>query len=72
MHDFADSDESLVQAAGQGDLAAFNQRMAIVLRYYEDLNYAEIATAMETTSKAVERLLGRGRKRLKALLGKTL
>ena len=45
-----------------------NQRMAIVLRYYEDLNYEEIASALETTTKAVERLLSRGRERLGAIL----
>ncbi|MBN2291602.1 MAG: sigma-70 family RNA polymerase sigma factor [Pirellulales bacterium] len=45
------------------------QRSAIVLRYYEGLSIAEIAEAIETTPKAVERLLARGRagleKRLK-------
>lgn len=46
-----------------------NQRMAIVLRYFEDLNYKEIASALGTTPKAVERLLARGRKRLKTVLG---
>ena len=46
-----------------------NQRLAIVLRYYEDLNYKEIASALETTTKAVERLLARGRKGLRAVLG---
>lgn len=52
------------------DALAPNQRMAIVLRYYEDLNYQEIAAALEITIKAVERLLGRGRDRLRDLLGK--
>jgi RNA polymerase sigma-70 factor (ECF subfamily) len=47
-----------------------NQRMAIVLKYYEDLNYEEIASALETTTKGVERLLARGRQSLRALLGK--
>jgi RNA polymerase sigma-70 factor (ECF subfamily) len=46
-----------------------NQRLAIVLRYYEDLNYQEIASALEITTKAAERLLARGRERLRALLG---
>lgn len=45
-----------------------NQRMAIVLRYYEDLNYKEIALALKTTTKAVERLLSRGRERLRKIL----
>ncbi|MFZ5766796.1 MAG: RNA polymerase sigma factor [Thermodesulfobacteriota bacterium] len=51
------------------DALAPNQRMAIVLRYYEDLNYEEIAAALDTSPKAVERLLGRGRERLRDLLG---
>ena len=47
-----------------------NQRLAIVLRYYENLNYEEIASALETTTKAVERLLARGREHLKGILEK--
>jgi RNA polymerase sigma-70 factor (ECF subfamily) len=47
-----------------------NQRLAIVLRYYENLNYEEIASAIETTTKAVERLLARGREHLKGILEK--
>jgi RNA polymerase sigma-70 factor (ECF subfamily) len=50
------------------DVLPPNQRMAIVFRYYEDLSYEEIASALETTPKAVERLLARGRARLQALL----
>jgi RNA polymerase sigma-70 factor (ECF subfamily) len=46
-----------------------SQRLAIVLRYYEELNYEEIAVALETTPKAVERLLARGREGLRAILG---
>ncbi|TVM13876.1 RNA polymerase subunit sigma-70 [Oceanidesulfovibrio indonesiensis] len=46
-----------------------NQRMAIVLRYYEELSYEEIASALGTTRKAVERLLARGRARLRSDLG---
>ena len=37
------------------------QRMAAVLRYYEGLSGAEIAAAMGTSAKAVERLLARAR-----------
>jgi RNA polymerase sigma-70 factor (ECF subfamily) len=46
-----------------------NQRMAILLRYFEKLNYDDIASALEVSPKAVERLLARGRKRLRAILG---
>ena len=44
------------------------QRMAVVLRYYEDLSYREIASAMDATTKAVERLLARARHSLEDLL----
>jgi RNA polymerase sigma-70 factor (ECF subfamily) len=37
------------------------QRLALVLRYYEGLGGREIAVAMGTSSKAIERLLARGR-----------
>jgi RNA polymerase sigma-70 factor (ECF subfamily) len=47
-----------------------NQRLAIVLRYDENLGYEEIASALETTTKAVERLLARGRERLRFLLNR--
>jgi len=45
-----------------------NQRIAIIYRYYENMNYEEIASALETTPKAVERLLARGRHRLRTIL----
>ncbi len=45
------------------------QRMAIVLRYYEDLGYEEMALMMETSKKGVERLLARGRESLRKNLG---
>lgn len=45
-----------------------NQRMAVVLRYFEDLDYRGIAEAMQVSPKAVERLLSRARKRLRTLL----
>jgi len=44
------------------------QRMAAVLRYYEDLDYRAIADVMDTTEKAVERLLARARIALRAPL----
>jgi RNA polymerase sigma-70 factor, ECF subfamily len=45
-----------------------NQRMAVVLRYYEGLDYRGIVEAMQISPKAVERLLSRARQRLRALL----
>ena len=76
--DTADPSRSADERVVQGETAAAvraaldalppNQRMAVVLRYYEDLGYGEIASAMETTPKAVERLLARGRKGLRSIL----
>ncbi|MFO7774778.1 MAG: sigma-70 family RNA polymerase sigma factor [Candidatus Hydrogenedentota bacterium] len=43
-------------------------RVAVVLRYFEGLSGTEIAEALNTTPKAVERLLARARKRLEPLL----
>ena len=37
------------------------QRTAIILRYYENLSYREIAEAMNISEKSVEHLLARGR-----------
>ncbi|MCA1788003.1 MAG: sigma-70 family RNA polymerase sigma factor [Desulfobacteraceae bacterium] len=51
------------------DALAPNQRMAIVLRYYENLHYREIAAALDISPKAVERLLARARERLRNTLG---
>ena len=45
------------------------QRMAVVLRYYEELPLREIAATMDATPKAVERLLARARECLAAELG---
>ena len=44
------------------------QRMAVILKYYEGLSYADIAKAMGITVKAVERLLDRARKMLQTSL----
>lgn len=49
-----------------------NQRISIVLKYYEGLSYRDIAAAMEVTEKAVERLLARGRASLEVYLGNLL
>lgn len=44
------------------------QRLALILRYDEELGYREIAAILRTTPKAVERLLARGRAALAVLL----
>ena len=44
------------------------QRIALALFHYEGASMAEVADAMETSPDAVESLLGRGRRALKALL----
>jgi len=45
-----------------------NQRMAVVLRYFEGLGGAEIAGMMNISAKAVERLLARARESLESKL----
>jgi len=50
------------------DTLPARQRMVVILKYYEGLRYDEIARAMGTTIKAVERLLGRARCALKSSL----
>ena len=44
------------------------QRMAIVLRYFEGLACRQVASAMQLSPKAVERLLARARNTLQKLL----
>lgn len=46
-----------------------NQRLVVILRYYESMGYAGIAQSLGTTEKSVEHLLARGRRRLAQLLG---
>jgi RNA polymerase sigma-70 factor (ECF subfamily) len=48
------------------------QRMAVILKYYEGLGYREMAQALGTTEKSVERLLDRGRAALLRDLGPLL
>lgn len=50
------------------DALPSRQRMAVILKYYEGLGYADIAGAMNITIKAVERLLSRARKALQSSL----
>ncbi len=64
----ARQEDALAVRAALAALAP-NQRLAIVLRYYEYLGYQEIASALSITTKAVERLLARGRERLRDVLG---
>ena len=40
------------------------QRLAVLLKYYEDMNYLEIAEVLKTSKKGVERLLARARSAL--------
>ena len=49
-----------------------NQRMAIVLRHYEEFDYRSIAESMGITEKAVERLLARGREHMRQSLANFL
>jgi len=48
-----------------------NQRAVIVLRYFHESSYAEIATIMETSVSAVDSLLHRARHALREELGAT-
>ncbi|MBI4662985.1 MAG: sigma-70 family RNA polymerase sigma factor [Verrucomicrobia bacterium] len=50
------------------DKLSAQQRLALILRYDEELSYQEIAAVLQVTPKAVERLLARGRAALGALL----
>lgn len=82
MPDFADRLPAPLDAAItkeqaqriQRALAALpgKQRMALVLRYYEGLGYADIASALGVTAKAAERLLARGRSALESQLADLL
>jgi RNA polymerase sigma-70 factor (ECF subfamily) len=45
-----------------------NQRLAVILRRYEELSYEEIAAALETSEKAVKSLLSRAKEHLRQKL----
>lgn len=49
-----------------------NQRMAVILRRYEQLSYEEIAQAMRLSEKAVKSLLNRAKENLKNALTEVL
>ena len=48
------------------------QRLAIILRYYNEFQLREIASAMRSSVKAVERLIARARASLQSRLGQEL
>lgn len=48
------------------------QRMTVLLKYFEGMRYADIAEIMETSAKAVERLLARARETLQQSLAPLL
>ena len=61
-----DERDAVIQTAL--DALPDNQRVAIVLRYFERLSGAEMAKAMGLSAKAVERLLARARRALEPRL----
>jgi len=69
-----DGEVSLARAQQSARISAFlaqlpeRQRMAVVLRYYQDMSYAEIAEALSVSPKAVERLLHRARRTLRDMM----
>lgn len=56
------------RVAGALQALAPRQREAIVLTYYQELSNTEAAAAMEISVEALESLLSRGRRSLRALL----
>jgi RNA polymerase sigma-70 factor (ECF subfamily) len=50
------------------DKLSAQQRAALILRYDEELSYQDIAAVLQVSTKAVERLLARGRAALAVLL----
>ena len=62
----ADQEAAALRAAIQ--TLPERQRAAILLRHFEELSNPEIATMLEVSVEAVESLLARGRRRLKAIL----
>ncbi|OHB68942.1 MAG: hypothetical protein A2V70_09675 [Planctomycetes bacterium RBG_13_63_9] len=70
--DAAIVDERAAAVAEAIDSLPPAQKMAVILRYYEDLGYREIAAALDTTVKGAERLLARVRAALENRLGRFL
>jgi RNA polymerase sigma-70 factor (ECF subfamily) len=48
------------------------QRVALVLKHYEGMSYAEIAETMQTSRRAVDSMLARARQALKEMLADLL
>jgi len=69
-----DGEASLSEAQTRARISALmarlpdRQRMALVLRIYEELSYREIAQTLSLSPKAVERLLHRARRTLRDLV----
>ena len=61
---------ALIQAA-INDLPE-NQRIAVVLKRYENFSYAQIAVTLKITDKAVKSLLSRAKENLRKKLAKTI
>jgi RNA polymerase sigma-70 factor, ECF subfamily len=66
------ADERAVVVRQALDSLPSAQKMAVILRYYEDLSYREIAAILKTTDKGIERLLARARVSLEGPLGRLL
>jgi RNA polymerase sigma-70 factor (ECF subfamily) len=66
--------EKELQAAISAAIASLpeQQRLALILRRYEDLSYEEIAAVLETTVPSVKSLLFRARDELRSKLEKFL
>jgi len=66
--------ESELQQAIENAIAELpeTQRMALILRRYEDLSYEDIAEVLDLSGPAVKSLLFRARTELRARLGKYL
>lgn len=64
----AESEERALMVRKAVDSLGERQRMALVLSRFENMNYAEIAEAMDLTVKAVKSLLSRARVNLKQAL----
>jgi RNA polymerase sigma-70 factor, ECF subfamily len=72
------ADKPLLEQEGRSNLLALlknlpeNQRIAIILYYYEELNIKEISIKLSTTEQGARSLLKRGRKTLRELLDRDI